>query len=236
VKKLVLVASVLMLTACGNNTKVVKKEKPKKTTVLEEPIIQPTKNVTDYNSPILLVDPTHKLPDNFIPQNLVQVSVPFIDTTQERKMMRKEAADALAQMFNDARNQGVPLLGVSGYRSYKSQKDLFDHYVSIDGYEKASTYSAIPGTSEHETGLAIDVTSIDGKCAAEPCFGGTKQAQWLQAHVADYGYIIRYPEGKDKITGYEYEPWHIRYVGNPAAKEIMNNGITLEEYYMGMEG
>jgi zinc D-Ala-D-Ala carboxypeptidase len=100
----------------------------------------------------------------------------------------------------------VELLGVSAYRSHEAQTAFFNYYVKKDGYEKAITYSAAPGTSGHETGLAIDVTGGDGKCAAEECFAGTKEAQWLEDHAAEYGFIIRYPKGKAPITGYQYEP------------------------------
>ena len=126
---------------------------------------------------------------------------------------------------------GIHLSGVSAYRSYATQKSIFQRYVLKDGEEKAKMYSAVPGTSEHETGLAIDVTGSDGKCAAEDCFGGTKEAKWLEAHVAEYGFIIRYPKGKTTITGYQYEPWHIRYVGIDVAKEMVSKNLTMEEYY-----
>src|SRR5690606_32371893 len=96
---------------------------------------------------------------------------------------------------------------------------------------KARTYSALPGTSEHETGLSIDITGKDGTCAAEDCFGKKPEAKWLAEQAQNFGYIIRYPKGKETITGYKYEPWHIRYVGEKIAKEITKKGITLEEYY-----
>ena len=123
----------------------------------------------------------------------------------------------------------IYLSGVSAYRSYKTQKALFDYYVKRDGYAKARTYSAIPGTSEHQTGLAIDVSGSNGKCAAASCFANTKEASWLKKNCGKYGFIIRYPKGKEKITGYKYEPWHLRYVGN-ISTPIQTNGITLEEY------
>ncbi len=104
-------------------------------------------------------------------------------------------------------------------------------YVQRDGYDKAATYSALPGTSEHETGLGTDVTKGDGTCAAQGCFGGTKEANWLDAHATEYGFIIRYPKGKDAVTSYKYEPWHLRYVGKSVAQAIKSKGITLEEYY-----
>ncbi|MOA44670.1 D-alanyl-D-alanine carboxypeptidase [compost metagenome] len=89
----------------------------------------------------------------------------------------------------------------------------------------------MPGHSEHETGLSIDVSGSDGKCAIEDCFGNTAEAKWLGEHATEYGFIIRYPEGKESITGYKYEPWHLRYVGVEISSFIAENNITLEEYY-----
>lgn len=180
----------------------------------------------------VLVNKHYKLPDNYNPKDLVITKIPFIrSATSERRKMRRPAAKAIARLFSAAKKQGVSLLGVSAYRSLASQKSLFNYYIKEDGYRKARNYSALPGTSEHETGLAIDVTEGNGKCAADDCFGGTKEAKWLQVHAADFGFIIRYPKGKEAVTGYKYEPWHLRYVGVTIAKIMMKNNITLEEYY-----
>ncbi|CAH1209939.1 hypothetical protein PAECIP111892_03352 [Paenibacillus auburnensis] len=184
------------------------------------------------DSMTVMVNKQYQLPDGYKPADLVYPDVPFIFSEKiEKRMMRKTAAGALERMFAGAKKDGVYLAGVSAYRSEKTQTTLFNNYVARDGEEKARTYSAVPGHSEHQTGLAIDVSGSDGKCAAESCFGGTKEADWLAAHAAEYGFIIRYPEGKQGITGYMYEPWHIRYVGQEIAKEIAAKGITLEEYY-----
>ncbi|WP_040205779.1 M15 family metallopeptidase [Neobacillus jeddahensis] len=180
---------------------------------------------------MVLVNKEHALPDTGRPTDLVYPNVQFIFSEKnEKRMLRKEAAEAIEALFKGAKDDGITLLGVSAYRSYETQKNVFDNYVHRDGQQKAMTYSAVPGHSEHETGLAIDVTGGDGRCAAEDCFGGTNEAQWLAGHAAEYGFIIRYPKGKDSITGYKYEPWHIRYVGKSAAVEIASKGITLEEY------
>ncbi|REK72049.1 D-alanyl-D-alanine carboxypeptidase family protein [Paenibacillus paeoniae] len=179
-----------------------------------------------------LVNPLNRLPDEYVPSDLVYPEVRFIFKEKiEKRMMRKEAAEALENLFAGAEKDDIYLAGVSAYRSHKTQKALFERYVKRDGYEKARTYSALPGTSEHETGLAVDVTSSDGKCAAADCFGDTKEAAWLKKNAADYGFIIRYPEGKQDITGYQYEPWHLRYVGADIAVEIAADDSTLEEYY-----
>lgn len=179
-----------------------------------------------------LVNPFNMLPEDYNPDDLVYPDVRFTFSEKiEKRMMRKEAAEALEQMFAGAEEDGIYLAGVSAYRSHETQKALFNRYVERDGYEKARTYSALPGTSEHETGLAVDVSGSDGKCAADDCFGETEEAAWLKEHAAEYGFIVRYPEGKQEITGYQYEPWHLRYVGIELALDIAASGGTLEEYY-----
>jgi D-alanyl-D-alanine carboxypeptidase len=183
------------------------------------------------NSIAVLVNKQFALPKSYEPSDLVYPDVPFIFKEKiEKRKMRREAAEALEKMFKGAEKDGVYLAGVSAYRSYATQTTLFNRYAKKDGMEKARTYSALPGTSEHETGLAIDVSGTTGKCAASDCFAGSKEADWLDKHAAEYGFIIRYPKGKEAITGYKYEPWHIRYVGTKIAKEIARRGITLEEY------
>ncbi|MNO48162.1 D-alanyl-D-alanine carboxypeptidase [compost metagenome] len=184
------------------------------------------------DSVAVMVNKEYGLPENYKPTDLVYPEVRFTFKEKiEKRMMRSEAAKALEKMFAGAEDDGIYLAGVSAYRSQKTQTTLFNRYVEKDGEEMARTYSAVPGYSEHQTGLAIDVSGSDGKCAAESCFGGTKEAEWLAQHVAEYGFIIRYPEGKQDITGYKYEPWHIRYVGKDIAAYIVDKGITLEEYY-----
>jgi D-alanyl-D-alanine carboxypeptidase len=120
---------------------------------------------------------------------------------------------------------------VSGYRSYVTQKAIFNNNVRTQGYTQARRYSAFPGTSEHQTGLSIDVSSASAGYALEEKFGATAEGKWLQAHCAESGFIIRYPKGKEGITGYAYEPWHIRFVGVTIATEIMSQSLTLEEYF-----
>ena len=117
----------------------------------------------------------------------------------------------------------------SGFRSYETQTQLYQNYVNKDGKEKADRYSARPGYSEHQTGLAFDLIGTNGDLVTEP-----KAAQWLLDHAADYGFVVRYLKGKEKETGYMAEEWHLRYVGKEA-KEIAASGLSLEEYY-GFEG
>ncbi|AJY77592.1 hypothetical protein VN24_07730 [Paenibacillus beijingensis] len=188
--------------------------------------------VANAESESVLVNKTYRLPKGYVPDDLVYPDIPFTFTEKiDKRKLRKEAAAALEELVAGAKADGVALAGVSGYRSEARQKTLFDNYAKKDGIEAANRYSAKPGYSEHQTGLAIDMAGSDGKCAAEQCFSDTEAAKWLAKHAQEYGFIIRYPEGKEKITGYMYESWHIRYVGKKIAQEIYDKGITLEEYF-----
>ncbi len=190
--------------------------------------IKVTANPSDIT---VLVNKQIMLPDGYKPSDLVEPKVPFIfQEKDERRLLRKEAAEALEAMIAGARNDGIYLAGVSGYRSYETQKTLYDYYVKVQGQEEARKYSAEPGHSEHQTGLAMDVSGSTGKCAAADCFADTSEAKWLASHSSEYGFIIRYMKGKEDVTGYNYEPWHLRYVGIPMAREITDKGIALEEY------
>ena len=134
------------------------------------------------------------------------------------------ANNALYNLQDAASLAGFSLPLVSGYRSYNRQQTIYNNYVKIDGQTLADTYSARPGHSEHQTGLAFDVGKIDDN------FGNTPAGTWLKNNAHYYGFIIRYPKGKEHITGYKYEPWHIRYLGVDIATDIYNKGVTLEEY------
>ncbi|WKB35981.1 M15 family metallopeptidase [Terrilactibacillus sp. S3-3] len=187
--------------------------------------------VAQPDSLTVLVNKHFALPAHYEPKDLVYPHAPFVFKEKlQKREMRKPAAAALEKMFAGAKKDGISLAGVSAYRSYATQAAVFNAYVKKDGRQKALTYSALPGTSEHETGLAIDVSGTSGKYAATPAFGKTKEAAWLAKHAQDYGFIIRYPKGKENITGYEYESWHLRYIGIKAAKKITKKGLTLEEY------
>jgi len=179
----------------------------------------------------VLVNKKNYLSRNYVPKDLVYANVPFIFKEKiEKRKMRKEAALALMKLFERAKKDHIYLSGISGFRSYATQKVIFNRYVKEDGYANARKYSAVPGSSEHQTGLTIDVSSSTGKCAATSCFANTKEAKWLEKNSSNYGFIIRYPKGKEQITGYKYEPWHIRYVGVTPAKQMKKRNITLEEY------
>ena len=169
----------------------------------------------------VVVNKKHALPSTYIPE------LTYIRGVQ----MRPEAALAIGSLLADAEKAGFNTKIISGYRSYKTQENVYNGYVSRDGQTQADTYSARPGHSEHQTGLAADVGNASGYCDLEICFGQTDFGAWLAENAANYGFIIRYPEGKENVTGYQYEPWHIRFVGVDIAKNIIASGKTLDEYF-----
>ena len=126
------------------------------------------------------------------------------------------------------KKENLNIIAMSTYRSYSYQVDLYKRYVKQDGEEKADTYSGRPGHSEHQTGLAVDVYN---KTENYTNFEKTKEFTWMQEHAHEYGFILRFPKGKENETGYQYESWHYRYVGVDAATYIHENNITFEEYY-----
>lgn len=199
--------------------------------VKEENLDEDTVVIANPYEVLSLVNKQHALPKDYVPSDLVypEVRFPFVEELPKRQM-RKIAAEALEKMFADADLESLDLFAQSGYRSYERQDVLFASYVSNHGEEEANTFSARPGESEHQSGLTMDVTSPHVNYALVVEFGETEEGIWLEEHAAEYGFIIRYPKGKEAITGYQYEPWHLRYVGVKAAKEIMERGITLEEY------
>jgi len=136
-----------------------------------------------------------------------------------------DAQTALDALIAAAALDGIDLWLKSGFRSYETQKMLYNNYVARDGKDEADRYSARPGHSEHQTGLAFDLNSL------EQNFGETKEGIWLREHCAEYGFIIRYPADKEEITGYMYEPWHIRYLGKELAETLTQSGQCLEEYF-----
>lgn len=178
------------------------------------------------NIELLLVNRDNGLNKNYIPEGLNIPNIIFTDdANNEEKLVAGIVKEPLENLIAEARNQGIILLGNSAYRSYKSQKRIYNDRVKSQGQELSDLYVAKPGYSEHQTGLCIDVTNQDKYLVK-----GTIESDWLEQNCYRFGFIIRYPKGKQSITGIEYEPWHIRYVGEEAANYIYGNGITLEEY------
>lgn len=182
-----------------------------------------TKNADLNKGNLILVNKYYYLKDNYIPDDLVTLTNKYNGGTNN--MMRKDAANAFMEMVDAALLDNIILKNMSAYRSYNYQVNLYDKYVQKDGKEAADIYSARPGYSEHQTGLCTDINDISSS------FEGTDASNWLVDNAYKYGFILRFPKGKEDITGYTYEPWHYRYVGKNAAKIIHDNDLTLEEYY-----
>ncbi len=177
---------------------------------------------------LVIVNKYHGVTRDYRPEGMVTVDLSM--STWDGIEIKKEAYDAFKELFEDAEAQGYTLAICSGYRSYEYQQELFENALATQSEAEAHMFSAYPGRSEHHTGLAIDITSPSMEWSLSQDFADYAEGQWLDEHCQDYGFILRYPEGKEDITGYNYEPWHFRYVGKEAAKEIMSRGITFEEY------
>lgn len=170
------------------------------------PITQ--KDGITYVDGVLIANKTYSLPENYNPGKLLN-----------------ECSSAFEKMKAAAAKEGLNLWVASGFRSYELQQSLYTRYSQRDGKEAADRYSARPGHSEHQTGLAIDLNSITS------AFANTKEGKWVAENCHEYGFILRYPKEKETQTGYMYEAWHIRYVGVEVAKNIYESGLCLEEYY-----
>jgi D-alanyl-D-alanine carboxypeptidase len=163
------------------------------------------------------------------PADLVMPDVAFaFQGMDEKKLLRSEAAAALELLFAEAKLEGQLLYAVSGYRSYERQTAVFNNNVLRKGYEQANKTSALPGQSEHQLGLAMDVANATLNINL---FEGSSESDWVAANAHRFGFIVRYPLGKEHITGYSYEPWHLRYVGQDIASAIYEQDITLEQFY-----
>ncbi|WP_419886865.1 M15 family metallopeptidase [Neobacillus niacini] len=192
------------------------------------------KNVIQNSTNVLaLVNKEFYLPEDYIPQDLVRPNVEFSfgNVEIEKSLMRKEAAAALEKMFSNAKNNGIELYAISGYRSYSRQQSLFEAEVNRVGIEKAAEAVANPGASEHQSGLAMDISSKSNKLYLNEAFANTTEGRWLRENAHRFGFILRYPKEKMDITNYMYEPWHFRYVGIKAATIMYEHNWTLEEYF-----
>lgn len=182
---------------------------------------------TDIDKDILmLVNKYNYLSKNYEPENIVDVKNWYC---YGEAQLREEAYDAFINMFNAAKKDDVTLIINSGYRNYKQQDETYQDFYEIYGEDEANKIAAKPGFSEHQTGLSIDLTSYDE--TADNSFENTKEFKWLQKNAYKYGFILRYPKNKEKITGYDYESWHYRYVGIEVATKIKDLDITFDEYY-----
>ena len=182
----------------------------------------------DDGSKLVLVNKLHAVSENYEPIDMVPVDGSL--STNQGLYFKREAYEAYLKMLKDAEKDGIKFIICSTYRSYSTQKSIYNGYVSRNGADYANTVSAYPGRSEHHTGWAVDVTSSSMDYGLKQNFIEYPEGIWINNHCSEYGFIIRYPKNKTDITGYSYEPWHLRYVGVDVAKEITEKGITLEEY------
>lgn len=240
---IIIIALIVMfigsLFSSTNNDKEIEINVPSTTPLVSSQPIQttlptPSYDTTSPESITVIANKKHSLGD-YAPTDLVEVSHAGSSGTQ---YMREEAAQALEQLLSAADQEGITLYAQSGYRSYSTQESLYNSYAARDGYAAADTYSSRAGYSDHQTGLAMDImgentrmnASDRSDCPIEQC-EGSPASLWLEEHAADYGFILRFPEGKEDITGYVYEWWHYRYVGIDLAKEIKASNLTMEEFF-----
>ena len=174
----------------------------------------------------MLVNKYNALSKDYEVEDLKTISKTY--SYGDNKKLNKEAYDAFISLADDAKKEGYTILIVSSYRTYQDQEDVWKDYKASFGTKKADAYAARAGSSEHETGLAIDVADYNDK---NDKFEATESFKWMQTNAHKYGYILRYPKGKENITGYSYEAWHYRYVGIDNATKVYNEGITYDEYY-----
>lgn len=182
--------------------------------------IEKIENLDNYK--YILVNKENKLSKDFKPNNLVEV----IKCSEKKFYLEKEAHNAYHQMCLDSKKEGLNILITSAYRSYDEQRKLYNKYLKLYGKNYVDKYVAKAGYSEHQTGLAIDLKSLDNEV-----FMNSKEYLWIKKNAHKYGFIIRYQKEQEVITGYSEEQWHIRYVGKKVAQYIYKNNIAYEEYY-----
>lgn len=184
----------------------------------------------DPASVTVLVNKTHSLPADYVPSSLV---TPYVLSISDVIQVNSLAADQLKAMVNAANENGITLYLTSGYISYETQDDYFNDRAGMVGEAEANKVIAKAGFSEHQTGLAFDFSDNASGTATTVAFAETDAGKWLIAHAYEYGFILRYPEGKETVTGYTYQPWHFRYLGTDVAKAMhdIDPNLTMEEYY-----
>jgi len=197
----------------------------------EEIMQESNSQFIDMESYLLLINKNNALSAEYAPSDLRLVQVLDNGNNPNTTIYLRERVATMAEdMFEAAESDGLLLLARSGYRGYETQEKLYQRYVEAYGETEAARFSARPGHSEHQTGLALDLTSntIEGQIDVE--FSNTPEGTWVKENAHRFGFIIRYPEGKEEKTGYMYEPWHLRYVGINTATIIHQNNWTLEDY------
>ena len=193
--------------------------------VISEPSYANAKPTDLTRGNLILVNKENFLPRDFVPSNLTNIAANHGRSLR----IKTEVYEAFKKMFAAAELEGLNLYIVSAYRSWSNQNSIFNNFVARDGVEAAETYSARPGHSEHQTGLAIDIVAGEG--GQMRAFVNTMEYSWLVANAHKYGFILRYPNGKTHITGFIYEPWHWRFLGVEMANRVRNSNLTFDEFY-----
>lgn len=183
------------------------------------------KEVDISKDTLMLINKFNILDEEFAFDDIKPISLRY---AYDNQSLREEALDKYIEMWQAANKEGLLFVVQSSYRDYDHQKNLYDRYSNREGKNVADTYSARPGHSEHQTGLAVDLASFNSNLNN---FEETEEYEWVKDNAHLYGFILRYPKGKEHITGYMFEPWHYRYVGVKVAKEIYEMDITFDEYY-----
>lgn len=190
---------------------------------------------TEVSSIWVMVNKERSIPLDYVPI-LGTPNVPIrLNATSDERSVHEVIIDPLDQLFAAAKTDGHYLMVGSAYRSSAVQRSLFNGYVASAGFEQASRYSAQPGHSEHQLGLAVDISTLSQQCYLSACFINTPDGKWLADNAHRYGFFIRYPDGKESITGYNFEPWHYRYVGVDLATALYQSGLTFEEAWPYLE-
>lgn len=174
----------------------------------------------------ILVNKYYSLPSKYAPDDVVSMSSQY---SYPGNSIRKEVYEAFKEMSSAARSEKITLIVNSSYRDYNTQKEIYDDYADKNGKEYADKFAARPDFSEHQTGLALDIFTPG---TGMKTFGESDAFKWLLKNSYKYGFILRYPEGKENITGYAYESWHYRYLGKDLAKKVYESGLTFDEYYV----
>ncbi len=176
-------------------------------------------------SETVLANKYRQLGEEYVPDDLMKIKEEY--AVDDEQYLTKVAVEAFEKMAKDAAKEGFSILANSAYRSYQDQQEVYDVYKDLYGQKYVDNYVALAGYSEHQTGLALDVSSANNKV-----FADSKEYNWMLENSYKYGFIMRYPKDKEKITGYKYEAWHYRYVGKEIAKYIYENDLTYDEYYI----
>ena len=187
---------------------------------LDQPVYDNPRTVEDPASLTVLVNKRNRLPEGYVPE------LEALGAAYGSGSLRPEAARAFRAMADAAREEGIALRSVSAYRSFLHQQNTYDRYLKQYQQKTVDRFSARPGFSEHQTGLALDINAASGRAG----FEATPAFAWLKEHCAQYGFILRYDQGKEAVTGYRFEPWHYRYVGQEIAQVCMEQGLSYEEY------